>query len=105
MQISKSYQYVVMSKDSGRPRCVEVQKFLNAVHNKCLHCGTDVYSEELVCFYCNKEKSFFIKAEIYDKEKVQNESDLEAAFSELLFGKINFRSMRRHNLQDQDNNH
>jgi hypothetical protein len=77
-------------------------KSLYMTCNKCLHCGADVYSGELVCFRCNKEKSFLTKAEIYDKE-VQNESDLDTAFSELLFGKTNYRSMRRRNLSDKDN--
>jgi hypothetical protein len=72
--------------------------------NKCLHCGGDVYSEELVCFRCNKEKSLLIKAEIYDKEEAPKESELDNVFSELLFGKINYRSMRRRNLPDGDDN-
>jgi hypothetical protein len=72
--------------------------------NKCLHCGIDVYSGELICFRCNKEKSFLTKAEIYDKEDAWKESDLNNEFSELLFGKINYRSMRRRNLPDLNDN-
>jgi len=64
--------------------------------NNCLHCGSDVHSGELVCFRCNKEKSFLTKAEIYDKE-VQKESATDIAFSELLFGRMNYRLMRRRN--------
>jgi len=67
---------------------------------KCLHCGVDVYTEELVCFRCNKEKVFHTKAEIYDKED-QKETSTDIAFSELLFGKINYRTMRRRNLSDE----
>jgi len=60
---------------------------------KCVHCGSPIYTEGLVCFRC---KGLGVKREIYDREDVPQE---HGSFSELYFGRINYKKMRKKNIE------
>lgn len=64
----------------------------------CIHCGEPIYSDDgIVCFRC---KGLGAKREIYDNEQGPQDP---SSFSDIYLGQINYKKMRKRNIQSVQN--
>jgi hypothetical protein len=66
---------------------------------KCPSCGDAIYSEDgksPMCFRC-RQSGVKVRLEIYDKEDIKDEP--LKGISEIYFGNINFKKMRKKNIE------